>query len=74
MEKFRATLGPDHPETLTSLNNLAMLLQACGRLTDAELLFREVVEKRRAKLGNLHPHTLGSIFDFAQLMESNAEV
>ena len=38
-------LGEDHPDTLSSLNNLAALLKAQGNLAEAEPLFREALEK-----------------------------
>ena len=41
----KAKLGEDHPDTLVSLNNMALLLKAQGRLADAEPLFREALEK-----------------------------
>ena len=34
-------LGAEHPDVGTSLNNLGSLLQAMGRLQDAEPLYRE---------------------------------
>ena len=42
----RSKLGEDHPETLTCANSLAMLLQAFGRLEEAESLYREALEGR----------------------------
>ena len=38
-------LGEDHPGTLTSLNNMAVLFEAQGHLADAEPLYREALEK-----------------------------
>ena len=32
-------LGPDHPDTLASRNNLAAAYKAAGRLDDAKALF-----------------------------------
>ena len=43
----RKKLGGQHPDTLTSVNNLAALLKAQGRLEEAEPLFREAVEGSR---------------------------
>ena len=42
----RAKLGDEHPETWSSINNLGGLLQAQGKLLEAELLYRECLEKR----------------------------
>ena len=41
----KAKLGEDHPDTLKSLNNMALLLKAQGHLAEAEPLFREALEK-----------------------------
>ena len=41
----RAQLGDDHPDTLTSINNLGALLQAQGKLAEAEPLLRECLKK-----------------------------
>ena len=41
----KAKLGEDHLDTLTSLNNLAALLQNRGHLAEAEPLYREALEK-----------------------------
>ena len=41
----KAKLGDDHPQTLTRINNLAMLLYAQGHLAEAEPLYREALEK-----------------------------
>ena len=40
-----AILGEDHPDTLSSLSNLAVLLQAQGHWAEAEPLYREALEK-----------------------------
>ena len=41
METTRETLGDRHPSTLTSINNLALLMKEKGDLTAAEPLLRE---------------------------------
>ena len=37
-------LGPEHPDTLTSMNNLANAISDQGRYAEAEKLYREVLE------------------------------
>ena len=48
LEKARATrqakLGPEHPDTLTSMNNLALAYQAAGKLDLALPLFEETLK------------------------------
>ncbi len=68
-ERVRATmaakLGPDHPDTLTSMNNLAAGYQAAGRLDQALPLYEETLKLQRAKLGPDHPDTLLSMNNLA---------
>jgi tetratricopeptide (TPR) repeat protein len=55
-----ARLGPDHPDTLTSMNNLAMAYRAAGRLDEALPLFEQAatgMEKRAYR----HEHAGGII-------------
>ena len=51
LDAWRRTLGPEHPQTLTSQHNLANLLRARGSLAEAEPLFRQSLEGRRRTLG-----------------------
>ncbi|MBX9580103.1 MAG: serine/threonine-protein kinase [Gemmataceae bacterium] len=64
LEKGRATLaatlGPDHPDTLAGMNNLAGAYECAGRPADAVPLFERTYKGMEAKLGPGHPHTLGS--------------
>ena len=46
---MRQTLGDKHPDTLTSINNMAVLLEAQGKPAEAEALYRE------ALAGTKHP-------------------
>ena len=48
----KAKLGPDHPDTLSSMNNLALAYKAAGRLSDALPLHEETLKLRKAKLGS----------------------
>jgi serine/threonine protein kinase len=62
LERSRAlrqeALGPDHPDTLTSMNNLALAYLHAGRLDKAVPLFEQVLAKQKEKLGPEHPATL----------------
>ena len=53
-------LGKDHPDTLTSRNNLAHAYQSAGDLGRAIPLFEQTLTDRRRVLGKDHPDTLGS--------------
>ena len=53
-------LGPDHPDTLASRNNLAAAYQAAGRLEQAIALYERTLADRERVLGPDHPDTLTS--------------
>ena len=54
------TLGPDHPSTLASRNNLADAYRDAGRLDEAIALYEQILEDRTRILGPHHPSTLTS--------------
>jgi CHAT domain-containing protein/tetratricopeptide (TPR) repeat protein len=60
-------LGPEHPDTLISANNLALAYQAQGRYGDAESLYRRALEACERVLGQEHPDTLESMNNLAFL-------
>ena len=51
-------LGPDHPDTLTSRNNLAVAYRDAGRLDEAISLHEQVLAARERVQGPDHPDTL----------------
>ncbi|OLO55680.1 hypothetical protein BKH30_02910, partial [Actinomyces oris] len=51
-------LGPHHPSTLTSRNNLANAYWQTDRLDEAITLFEQTLKDRTRILGSDHPHTL----------------
>ena len=53
-------LGPDHPDTLTSRNNLAVAYRAAGRTGEAITLDEQVLAARERVLAPDHPETLQS--------------
>ncbi len=50
LKRQKATLGPDHPNTLISMNNLALAYRDAGRLAEAVPLFEETLKRRQATL------------------------
>ena len=54
------TLGPDHPSTLTSRDNLAGAYCDAGRLDEAITLYEQTLDDRTRILGPHHPDTLTS--------------
>jgi eukaryotic-like serine/threonine-protein kinase len=61
LEERRAKLGLDHPDTLTSMNDLATAYAASGQPAKAVPLFKESLQKHKAKLGVEHPQTIGTM-------------
>src|SRR5262249_22814679 len=61
----KARLGPDHPDTLESTNDLGTAYRASGQLAKALPLLEEMLEKTKAKLGQGHPGTLTSVNNLA---------
>ena len=67
-------LGPDHPDTLASRNNLAWAYADAGRLDEAITLFQATLTDRERLLGPNHPDTLWSRIGLADALrrEGNA--
>jgi len=63
----RRVLGPDHPDTLTSMNDLADAYRVQSAYKQAEPLFIKVLETRRRVLGEENPATLSSMNELANL-------
>gem|GEM_PF-730576 len=53
-------LGPDHPDTLTTRNNLALAHQDAGLLSTAIDMHQALLTDRTRLLGPDHPDTLGT--------------
>ncbi|KAL7931190.1 hypothetical protein V8C35DRAFT_323889 [Trichoderma chlorosporum] len=64
-EILREVLGHDHPDTLSSMANLASTYSDQGRWKEAEDLEVQVMKTRKMKLGADHPDTLSSMANLA---------
>ena len=66
---------PEEKHAISSLqNNLARLLQAQGKLSEAEPLYNEAREASQQTLGNTHPDTLKSINNLAWLLKAQGKL
>ena len=64
----RRVFGEEHPDTLSTMNDLAELyLEYEGKAAQAEPLLTQVLEVRRRRLGDEHPDTLTSLSNMAAL-------
>jgi tetratricopeptide (TPR) repeat protein len=66
-------LGPMHPNTARSLNNLAGLLESQGEYGAARPLYERALAIREQALGPLHPDTATSLNNLAGLLGSQGE-
>jgi tetratricopeptide (TPR) repeat protein len=73
LDTRRRVLGDTHPDTLSSINNMASLYKAKGKYDLAEPLFKDALDVRRRVLGDTHPDTLISIYDTANLYKAKGE-
>jgi tetratricopeptide (TPR) repeat protein len=74
LEGRERALGPEHPDTLTSVNNLAVLLNSKGDLAAAEPMYRRALEAQERVLGPEHPDTLTSVNNLAVLLEKKGDL
>jgi tetratricopeptide (TPR) repeat protein len=63
-------MGPRHPETLGTVQNLAIVYRNQGRYEEAERLYRRALEGREEKLGPKHPDTLTTVEGLAGVYRS----
>jgi tetratricopeptide (TPR) repeat protein len=70
LDAARRVYGPDHPNTLTMTNNLALTLDALGQYDEAERLYTDAIERRRRVLGEDHPSTLTVRNNHALLLQN----
>jgi hypothetical protein len=73
-EITRRILGDEHPNTLTSMNNLAVTLSDQGDLTGAREKQEEVLEITRRILGDEHPDTLASMNNLAVTLSDQGDL
>ncbi len=64
-ELHRIHLGPEHPNTLSSMGNLAIALYHQGKYAEAQSLYEQTLEMCRRVLGPEHLRTLASMNNLA---------
>jgi CHAT domain-containing protein/Tfp pilus assembly protein PilF len=69
----KQVLGERHPDTVSSLNGLAFLLQAQGDHAGARPLFEQALAIRKQVLGERHPSTALSLNNLASLLEAQGD-
>ena len=71
LEIRRRVLGPEHPDTLPSMNNLAQVYWR-GQVRAGRALYSQTLEIQRRVLGPEHPDTLWSMGNLANVYGSSA--
>ena len=66
-------LGQEHPATLASMNDLAMVLSHQGKYEQAEEMYRQVLELDETVLGKKHPHALTSMNNLAVVLRDQGK-
>ncbi len=67
-------VGPEHPATAASLNNLAGVIQSQGDLAGARPLYVRALAIREESLGPKHPSTAASLNNLAGLLEAQGDL
>jgi tetratricopeptide (TPR) repeat protein len=70
LEAHRRLQGPEHPDTLTSMNNLATVLAALGDAAGGAELHRQALDASRRLLGPEDPRTLKSMSNLAETLRA----
>ncbi|TAK71955.1 MAG: tetratricopeptide repeat protein [Betaproteobacteria bacterium] len=68
------TLGPGHPATANTLNNLSTYLDRRGRAQEAEPLQRRALDILERSLGSLHPDTAAMLTTLAVMLDRQGKV
>jgi Flp pilus assembly protein TadD len=74
LEARKRLQGDEHPDTLTSMNNLAGTLKAQGDLPGARRLQEAVLKAMKRLLGDEHPDTLGSMSNLAITLQGQGDL
>ena len=66
-------LGKEHPDTLTSVSNLALILEYQGMHEEAEAMNRRALNGYEKVLGRKHPHTLTSVNNLVLVLQAQGK-
>ena len=72
-EQRESMLGKEHPDTLTSINEVALALGGQGKYAEAEKIHQETLALREKVLGKEHPDTLMSMNNLARALSDQGK-
>lgn len=64
----RSLLGEEHPDTISSISHMGLLLHSQGKPVEADPYLRESLEKFRRVLGEDHPDTVTAILYMSSVL------
>lgn len=70
---YQKLSGKEHPSTLTSMNNLALVVESQGKYEEAEDIYRRVLKLMEKVLGWEHPSTLTCMDNLALVVERQSK-
>lgn len=70
LKLFRDVLGDEDPDTVASLNNLAVLYEAQGKYAEAEAMYLDSLRLTTAAKGGGHPDTSTALNNLAGVYET----
>ncbi len=73
LDRYVSERGDEHPDTLTSMGNLAATLRAQGDYSGARELEERVLEVSQRVLGAEHPNTLTSMGNLALILKAQGD-
>jgi len=73
VDLHKKVLGPEHPDTLTSMNNLAVTYSKQGKHNEAGELQLKVLDLCKKVLGTEHPDTLVSMSNLATIYSNQGK-
>jgi Tfp pilus assembly protein PilF len=73
VEGREKVLGLEHPDTLTSVDNLGEALERQGKYEEAEAMHRQALEGREKVIGPEHPDTLTSVDNLGLVLEGQGK-
>jgi Tfp pilus assembly protein PilF len=66
-------LGPEHPDTIRSINNLGYLLDAQGNFAGSRSHYERALAIREKTLGPEHPDTAGGLNNLGALLQAQGD-
>ncbi|GFR42040.1 hypothetical protein Agub_g2856 [Astrephomene gubernaculifera] len=73
LELRTKVLGEEHPDTISSISNLASCINAQGKYSEAEPMYRQALELHTKVLGAEHPDTISSINNLASCIDAQGK-